>query len=287
MINRDFSLRQHNIKSKIEPRLQNALKVTPKKVKLDLLNMSISNIINYDVRDQKSSQHKQRKILAAIHSTFIPETMEIVFNNLMLNNDQAIDLSLLCIYEEYSLQHGFIRHSYHLDDLQQKYEKTFIDILQKSCKSEDEVHRSITLRDLYYKSPHLTETCFQFLKSEMNDRYKFKILASTCKEIAVRKNSFSLRALKVMTEMMDYDDNEKRDILMTEILEIYEINKNLRLPIRQFAMEQFEKLMIPDSDQNILEEGLVRTHLRLGIELISKEPGNYTFPNYLLIILIS
>lgn len=284
-IYRDSTIRQHNIKSKIEPRLQNALKLTSKKLKLELLNLSISNIINCDVRDQKCSQHKQRKILAAIHSTFIPETMEIVFNNLIQNNEQAINLSLLCIYEEYNLQHGFMRHSYHLDDLQQKYEKTFIDVLQKCCKSEDELHRSFTLRDFYYRSPHLTDNCFQFLKHAMNEGYKFTILASTCKNIAIRKNNLSLRALKVMTEMMDYNDNEKREILITEMLEIYKVNKNLRLPIKQFSLEQFEKLMVPEYGQNIVEEDIVRSYLRLGIELISDEPGNNSFPKSLYIII--
>ncbi|XP_053969576.1 symplekin [Anastrepha ludens] len=182
---------------------------------------------------------KRRKILTVMAATFPDKVRYFIFDFIMLDVRQRIDLAFSWLYEEYCLLQGFTRHSYVKSENRPDYAynellSQLIRGVRETCELKDKI---ILMRRIFLEAPllpddalnQLVEMCFseEFVNPGMD----------LLKDLAVMRPPRKNKLIRVLLMFSVHERTDLRERALDHIVTLYHIHKVLPNRIEEFALE--------------------------------------------------
>ncbi|XP_065355238.1 symplekin [Calliphora vicina] len=182
---------------------------------------------------------KRRKILTVMAATFPDNVRYYIFEFIMMDIKQRIDLAFSWLYEEYCLLQGFTRHSYVKSENRPDHAynellgQIIMGIINK-CELRDKI---LLLRRVYLEAPLLPDECLKpLLKLILVAEYSSYGL-DLLKELAILRPP---RKAKFLRHLLNFGVHERvdiRDKALEHIITLYNSQKLLAPRIDEFALD--------------------------------------------------
>ncbi|KAI8129473.1 Symplekin [Lucilia cuprina] len=182
---------------------------------------------------------KRRKILTVMAATFPDNVRYFIFEFIMMDIKQRIDLAFSWLYEEYCLLQGFTRHSYVKSENRPDHAynellgQIIMGIINK-CELRDKI---LLLRRVYLEAPLLPDESLKpLLKLILMEEYSAYGL-DLLKELAILRPP---RKAKFLRHLLNFCIHERLDIrekALEHIVTLYTTQKLLSARIDEFALE--------------------------------------------------
>lgn len=212
---------------------------------------------------------KRRKILTVMAATFPDSVRYFIFDFIMLDIKQRIDLAFSWLYEEYCLLQGFTRHSYVKSENRpdHAYNELFLKLVEgviSKCELRD---RILLLRRLYFEAPLLPEDAFKaFIKEILKEEYSAYGL-ELLKDLCVIKPPKKAKFLRHLFNFCVHERTDLRDKALEHMTNLYNTQKPLQGRINEYALEWCTYLEKENPPSNIFGE----TYGRLEVETAWRE----------------
>uniref|UniRef100_A0A1I8PAP9 Symplekin n=1 Tax=Stomoxys calcitrans TaxID=35570 RepID=A0A1I8PAP9_STOCA len=192
---------------------------------------------------------KRRKLLTIMAATFPDNVRYFIFDFIMLDIKQRIDLAFSWLYEEYCLLQGFTRHSYVKSE--NRPDHAYNELLTKlvegiigKCEFRDKV---ILLRRVFMEAPLLPDEALKILLSEvLKEDYAAHGL-ELLKDLCILRPPRKAKTLRYLLHFSVHERDDIRDKALEHIVDLYNTQKLLPPRIEEFALEwcTFLKKEIP------------------------------------------
>ena len=212
---------------------------------------------------------KRRKLLTVMAATFPDNVRYFIFEFLMMDIKQRIDVAFSWLYEEYCLLQGFTRHSYvkseHRPD--HAYNELLAQLITGILKNCEFKEKIVLLRRVFLEAPLLPDDAInQILELCLTEEYTQHML-DLFKDLAVlrppRKNKF----VRILLAFSVHEREDLRDRALAHIVDLYHVNEILPQRIEDFALEWIAHLEKEIQPANIFSA----EYGRPGVEVAWKE----------------
>lgn len=182
---------------------------------------------------------KRRKILTVMAATFPDNVRYFIFEFLMTDVKQRIDLAFSWLYEEYCLLQGFTRHSYvksenRPDHAYNELLNQIISGISTKCEFKDKI---ILLRRIFLEAPLLSDDAVTKLIEMCRDEELSIHCLALVKDLAILRPPRKNRFVRIL---LNFCVNEKatiRDIALEHIVTLYHDRKIVPNRIAEFSLE--------------------------------------------------
>lgn len=182
---------------------------------------------------------KRRKILTVMAATFPDSVRYFIFDFIILDIKQRIDLAFSWLYEEYCLLQGFTRHSYvksenRPDHAYNELLGQIISGIINKCELRDKI---LLLRRVFLEAPLLSDDSLKpLLKLILVEEYTTYGL-DLLKDLTILRPP---RKAKFLRHLLNFSVHERADIkekALENIAFIYKSHKLFTARINEFALE--------------------------------------------------
>ncbi|KAM7359975.1 symplekin scaffold protein [Cochliomyia hominivorax] len=199
---------------------------------------------------------KRRKILTVMAATFPDNVRYFIFEFIMMDIKQRIDLAFSWLYEEYCLLQGFTRHSYvksenRPDHAYNELLSQIINGIISKCELRDKI---LLLKRVYLESPLLPDEALkpllQLILSEDYAAYGLDLL----KDLAILRPPRKAKFLRHLLNFCVHERIDIREKALEHIITLYNNHKLLTGRIDEFALEWSSYLEKENPPANIYGE---------------------------------
>ncbi|XP_073827716.1 symplekin scaffold protein [Musca autumnalis] len=182
---------------------------------------------------------KRRKLLTVMAATFPDNVRYHIFDFIMLDIKQRIDLAFSWLYEEYCLLQGFTRHSYVKSENRpdHAYNELLIKLVEgiiAKCEFRDKV---LLMRRVYLEAPIITDEVLKpFLSLILLEDYTPHGL-ELLKDLCVLRPPRRAKCLRHLLNFSVHERSDLRDKALEHVLALYNSQKLLPPRINEFALE--------------------------------------------------
>lgn len=182
---------------------------------------------------------KRRKILTVMAATFPDNVRYFIFDFIMMDIKQRIDLAFSWLFEEYCLLQGFTRHSYvksenRPDHAYNELLGQIISGIINKCELRD---RILLLRRVYLEAPILPDESLKpLLKLILIEEYSGYGL-ELLKDLAILRPPRKAKFLRHLLNFSVHERADIRDKALEHLVYLYNNNKLLTGRIDEFALE--------------------------------------------------
>ena len=221
-------------------KLQEITKPFPRSIKEKFLMDAVKRIL-YAERQciVGGVSAKRRKILTVMAATFPDNVRYFIFEFIMSDIKQRIDLAFSWLYEEYCLLQGFTRHSYVKSE--NRPDHAYNELLSQivfgiinKCELRDKI---LLLRRVFLEAPLLTDDSLKpFLELILMEEYSSYGLG-LLKDLAVLRPPRKAKFLRHLLNFCVHEKVDIRDKALEHIVTLYHSHKLLPTRIDEFALE--------------------------------------------------
>lgn len=182
---------------------------------------------------------KRRKLLTVMAATFPDNVRYYIFDFIMLDIKQRIDLAFSWLYEEYCLLQGFTRHSYVKSENRPDHAynelltKLILGVIAK-CEFRDKI---LLLRRIYLEAPILPDVVLKpFLEQVLQEDYTSHGL-ELLKDLCILRPPRRAKCLRYLLHFSVHERADVRDKALEQLIVLYNSQKLLPPRINEFALE--------------------------------------------------
>ncbi|XP_004519512.1 symplekin [Ceratitis capitata] len=195
---------------------------------------------------------KRRKILTVMAATFPDKVRYFIFDFIMLDVRQRIDLAFTWLYEEYCLLQGFTRHSYvksenRPDHAYNELLSQLIKGVRETCDLKDKIH---LMRRILLEAPLLPDEALNQLVEMCFSEEFVNPGVDLLKDLTILRPPRKNKLIKVLLLFCVHERTDLRERALEHIISLYHVNKVLPNRIEEFALEwatHLEKEVPPPS----------------------------------------
>lgn len=182
---------------------------------------------------------KRRKLLTVMAATFPDNVRYFIFDFLMKDIKQRIDLAFSWLYEEYCLLQGFTRHSYVKSENRPDYAynellSQLVQGIQKHCEFKEKI---ILLRRVFLEAPLLPDDAInKLLELCLIEEYSGHML-DLFKDLAVLRPPRKTKFLRILLTFCVHERADIRERALNHIVDLYHVHKILPQRIEDFGAE--------------------------------------------------
>ncbi|XP_075145522.1 symplekin scaffold protein [Haematobia irritans] len=182
---------------------------------------------------------KRRRLVTIMAATFPDNVRYYIFDFLMLDIKQRIDLAFSWLYEEYCLLQGFTRHSYVKSENRpdHAYNELLTRLVQgiiEKCEFRDKI---LLMRRLLLEAPLLPDDVLKiFLRQILIEEYTSHGL-ELLKDLCVLRPPRRAKCVRHLLQFCVHERGDIRNKALEHIVELYNTQKLLPPRINEFALE--------------------------------------------------
>ncbi|XP_029405964.2 symplekin [Bactrocera dorsalis] len=231
---------------------------------------------------------KRRKILTVMAATFPDKVRYFIFDFIMLDVRQRIDLAFSWLYEEYCLLQGFTRHSYVKSENRPDYAynellSQLITGVRENCELKDKI---LLIRRIFLEAPLLPDDALNQLVEMCFSEEFVNPGVDLLKDLSVMRPPRKNKLIRVLLMFCVHERTDLRERALEHIVALYHIHKVLPNRIEEFALDwanNLEKEVPPASifaeefgrpeTEVAWKEETARTCLTLLLTLLPYKPN--------------
>ncbi|XP_055374748.1 symplekin [Condylostylus longicornis] len=185
---------------------------------------------------------KRRKILTVMAATFPDKVREIIFNFIMEDIKNRLDLGFSWLFEEYCLFQGFTRHTYVKSEHRPDYAYNqlmmhLIEGIYESCDFKDKVK---LLRKLFLEAPLLPEDSVNMLVGMCEEPELGPHCLELMRDLTIRRPPRKLKFVKILLNYCVHENVALRDKAIENVVNLYSVHKVVTDKIQLFAIQFLE-----------------------------------------------
>ncbi|XP_037954721.1 symplekin [Teleopsis dalmanni] len=187
---------------------------------------------------------KRRKIVTVIAATFPDNVRYFIFEFIMMDIKQRIDLAFSWLYEEYCLLQGFTRHCYVKSENRPDYayNELLSQIVERIITNCDFKDKILLLRRFFLEAPMLPDDALnkliQMSFTEEYTNYSMELL----KDLAIWRPPRKNKLINVLLGFCVHERVDVRERAMDQIIVLYQQHKVLPNRIEDFALQWISHL---------------------------------------------
>ncbi|XP_067615058.1 symplekin [Eurosta solidaginis] len=209
---------------------------------------------------------KRRKLLTVMAATFPDKVRYFIFDFIMLDVRQRIDLAFSWLYEEYCLLQGFTRHSYVKSENRPDYAynellSQLVTGVRETCDLKDKI---ILIRRIFLEAPLLPDDALNQLVQMCFSEEFVNPGIDLLKDLAIMRPPRKNKLIRVLLMFCIHERTDMRERALKHITALYHTHKVLPNKIEEFALEWATYLEKETPPSSIFQEEYGRPVAEVG-----------------------